>query len=140
MAIGLDNCGLRELAVRGDERGSLIAIEARADVPFDIARVYYIFGTQLGVDRGFHAHSALQQWAICVAGSCVMTLDDSRKRRAFALDRPDVALQIGPMVWREMRDFSADAVLMVIASERYDRTDYIHDYAQFVAAAQAQAA
>ena len=128
----LRNCGLRALTVRGDERGSLVALETGRDVPFAIARVYYIFGTKAGVDRGFHAHHDLRQWAVCVSGSCVMALDDGAAKQDFVLDRPDVALEIGPMIWREMRDFSDDAVLMVLANKPYDEADYIRDYDAFV--------
>lgn len=129
----LRDCGLRALTVRGDDRGSLVAIEAGSDVPFPIARVYYIFDTKAGVDRGFHAHHDLQQLAVCVSGSCVMVLDDGAARQEFRLDRPDTGLRIGPMIWREMRDFSADAVLMVLASKPYDELDYIRDYDAFAA-------
>lgn len=131
----LAGCGLRELNVRGDARGSLIALEVGADVPFAIARVYYIFGTRPGVERGFHAHHDLTQWAACVSGSCTMILDDGRERQAFVLDRPDLALQIGPMIWREMKDFSDGAVLMVLASAAYDEADYIRDYGEFLSLA-----
>lgn len=106
-------------------------------MPFDIARVYYIFGTAEGVERGFHAHRDLTQWAICVRGACTMILDDGRERAEVLLDRPDRALEIGSMIWREMRDFSADAVLLVLASERYNEADYIRDYATFKGLVQA---
>jgi dTDP-4-dehydrorhamnose 3,5-epimerase len=119
------------LEVRGDERGSLIAVEAATGVPFDIARVYYIFGTKSGVERGFHAHRQLTQWAICVSGACTLTLDDGSGRTDVRLDAPERAVEIGPMVWREMRDFTPDAVLVVLASAPYDESDYIRDYEQF---------
>jgi dTDP-4-dehydrorhamnose 3,5-epimerase-like enzyme len=127
------NCRVHPLAINGDERGSLIALEGGRDVPFEVARVYYIFGTGPGIARGFHAHRDLRQLAICVSGSCVITLDDGHRRGEVSLDRPDLAIEIGSMVWREMRDFSEDAVLLVLASAHYDSTDYIHSYEQFVA-------
>jgi len=120
-----------ELEVRGDERGSLIALEAATGVPFAIERVYYIFGTREGVVRGLHAHHALTQWAVCVAGACTVLLDDGRERTDVRLDRPDLALQIGPMVWHEMRDFEPGTVLMVLADGPYDEADYIRDQAEF---------
>ena len=130
---GLEACELVSLAVRGDDRGSLIALEGRsAQVPFDIARVYYVFATAVGIDRGFHAHHALRQLAIAVSGSCTMFLDDGRETREVRLDRPDLGLVIGPMVWREMRDFSADCVLLVLADAKYDEADYIRDYDMFI--------
>ena len=131
----LSNCSLVELAVKGDDRGSLVAIEGRHDVPFDIARVYYVFDTRAGIARGFHAHLDLQQLAICVSGSCVMVLDDGRERVDVPLASPSVGLLIGPMIWREMRDFSPDCVLIVLASARYEESDYIRDYGEFFATA-----
>jgi dTDP-4-dehydrorhamnose 3,5-epimerase-like enzyme len=120
------------LPVRGDDRGSLIALEAATGVPFDIRRVYYIFGTGSGMVRGMHAHRQLRQWAVCVAGACTITLDDGHCRSEIVLDAPDQALEIGPMIWREMRDFTPDAVLLVLASEPYDESDYVREYQNFL--------
>ena len=125
-------CRELELDVRGDERGSLIALEAATGVPFAIERVYYIFGTGEGVVRGLHAHRDLTQWAVCVAGACTLTLDDGTTRSDIRLDRPDRGIEIGPMIWREMRDFTAGAVLLVLANREYDRDDYIRDYGRFL--------
>jgi dTDP-4-dehydrorhamnose 3,5-epimerase len=120
------------LSIKGDERGSLIAIEQLAQLPFEIARVYYIFGTLPEVTRGFHSHKTLHQFAVAVAGSCVMILDDGAERERVALDRPDVGIHIPPDVWHEMEDFSPDCVLLVIASAPYDEADYIRDYQDFL--------
>lgn len=129
---GLEACELVSLAVRGDDRGSLIALEGHsAHVPFDIARVYYVFATAPGINRGFHAHHALNQIAIAISGSCTMHFDDGREKRAVRLDRPDIAVTIPPMVWHEMHDFSADCVLLVLTDAKYDEADYIRDYAKF---------
>ncbi len=116
----------------GDDRGSLVALEAHKTVPFDIKRVYYIFGTQVGVSRGFHAHRALQQVAVCVAGKCRMVLDDGQRRENVWLDSPTKGLLIGDLVWREMHDFSPDCVLLVLASEHYFENDYIRNYSDFL--------
>ncbi len=116
----------------GDERGSLVALEAGNTVPFDIKRVYYIFGTEKNVARGFHAHHNLQQVAICVTGKCRMILDDGNTREEVWLDSPTKGLLIGDLVWREMHDFSEDCVLLVLASEYYDENDYIRDYDKFL--------
>ncbi len=115
----------------GDERGSLVAIEAHKTVPFEVKRVYYIFGTKPVVSRGFHAHRALQQVAVCVAGKCRMVLDDGHQREDVWLDSPTKGLLIGNLVWREMHDFSPDCVLLVLASEFYNEADYIRSYAEF---------
>jgi dTDP-4-dehydrorhamnose 3,5-epimerase-like enzyme len=128
-------CRLIPLTVRGDDRGSLVAIEALSDVPFAIARVYYVFATTQGTVRGHHAHRALNQLAVAVSGSCTMLLDDGIDKVSVRLDDPAVGLTMGPMIWREMSEFSADCVLMVLADQVYDEADYIRDYADFRAIA-----
>lgn len=118
--------------ILGDERGSLIALEANKNIPFDIKRVYYIFATQMGVRRGLHAHKKLNQVAVCVTGSCKFLLDDGYTRQVLELNTPNRGLLIKQMVWREMFDFSPDCVLMVLADAYYDEGDYIRDYDQFI--------
>jgi dTDP-4-dehydrorhamnose 3,5-epimerase-like enzyme len=115
----------------GDDRGSLVALEAHKTVPFEVKRVYYIFATKLGVSRGFHAHRALQQVAVCVTGKCRIVLDDGTRREEVWLDSPTKGLFIGDLVWREMHDFSPDCVLLVLANEHYNETDYIRSYDEF---------
>lgn len=115
----------------GDDRGSLVALESQQTIPFDIKRVYYIFGTQRGVARGFHAHKQLKQVAVCVTGRCRMVLDDGNQREEVWLDSATKGILIEDMVWREMHDFSEDCVLLVLASEHYDESDYIRDYTEF---------
>ncbi|WP_339666543.1 FdtA/QdtA family cupin domain-containing protein [uncultured Pseudomonas sp.] len=120
-----------DLPTRGDDRGSLVAIEAQDSIPFAVNRVYYIFGTQAGVSRGFHAHLALKQLAVCVAGRCRMKLDNGHIREDVWLDSPEKGIFIEGLIWREMHDFSPDCVLLVLASEHYDEADYVRDYADF---------
>lgn len=133
--LDVDRCRMIGLAIRGDDRGSLIALEGSRDLPFEIRRAYYIFGTKPGVTRGRHAHHALNQLAVAVSGRCTMTLDDGRNRRDVILDDPAAGLLIGPMVWREMSHFSADCVLLVLADSPYSEEDYIRDYDRFAALA-----
>lgn len=116
----------------GDARGSLVALEANKTVPFDIKRVYYIFSTKAGVIRGFHAHKALKQVAVCVTGSCRMLLDDGQQKESILLDSPTKGLVIENLVWREIHDFTPDCVLLVLASDHYDEFDYIRDYCDFI--------
>jgi dTDP-4-dehydrorhamnose 3,5-epimerase-like enzyme len=118
--------------IKGDERGSLIAIENNYNVPFDIKRVYYIFDTKDGVRRGYHAHIELKQLAIAVRGSCEFLLDDGVNRDSVKLDSPNYGLYIDGLIWREMYNFSNDCVLLVLASEYYDESDYIRDYSDFL--------
>lgn len=124
-----------DFAALGDERGALVALEANRQIPFDIKRVYYIYGTVQGVARGFHAHKALKQVAIAVRGSCRFVLDDGNDRVEVLLDNPAQGLLIESFMWREMHDFSADCVLMVLADQLYDESDYIRDYDYFLSVA-----
>lgn len=122
-----------DLPSHGDDRGSLVAIESGRHVPFDVKRVYYIFGTQNDVSRGFHAHLELKQLLVCVSGSCSLVIDDGHERQSFRLDSPESGILIEGLLWREMHDFSSDCVLLVLASEHYDERDYIRDYTDFKA-------
>lgn len=122
----------------GDDRGSLVALEAGKTVPFDIKRVYYIFDTKEGVSRGYHAHRNLKQVAVCVTGSCRFILDDGFKQEEIILDSSTKGILIEGLIWREMHDFTPDCVLMVLASEHYDEADYIRDYQKFVDEARLQ--
>ena len=116
----------------GDDRGQLIAIEANKDLPFAVKRVYYIYDTLEGVRRGFHAHRNLQQVLICVSGSCKIHLDNGRETAEVLLEKPSEGLYIANDMWREMYDFTPDAVLLVLASEYYDEADYIRNYEDFL--------
>lgn len=123
---------LVDFKVQGDDRGSLVSLEAKRNIPFEIKRVYYIFDTKQGVSRGFHAHKALKQVVIALSGSCTFLLDDGIKRDSVVLNSSKQGLLVNAYTWREMHDFSEDCVLMVLASEYYDEADYIRDYSEFL--------
>lgn len=123
---------LLKFNIIGDQRGSLIALEGNHDIPFDIKRVYYIFGTEKSVIRGKHAHKKLEQVIFCPSGSCDFILDDGKNREKVSLTRPDEGLYIKNNLWREFTNFSKDCVVMVLASEPYTESDYIRDYDEFV--------
>ena len=114
-----------------DDRGSLVAMETIDKVPFEIKRVYFIFDTLKDVSRGFHAHKQLKQIAICVSGKCRMVIDDGKNREEVWLDSPSKGIFIDTNLWREMHDFSEDCVLLVLASEHYNESDYIRSYDDF---------
>lgn len=116
----------------GDERGQLVALEELKDIPFKIKRVYYMYDTAERVVRGHHAHKSLQQILICIHGSCKIKLDNGRETKIVPLEKPYEGLYVSNVMWREMYDFSSDAVLMVLASELYDPDDYIRDYDEFL--------
>ncbi len=125
---------LMEFDVKGDERGRLVALEENINIPFTFKRVYFIYATEPGFIRGKHAHKNLQQVAVCVHGSCRFILDNGKRRESFLLDKPHVGLYMNKMVWREMDQFSSDAVVMVVADQLYDEADYIRDYETFLKA------
>ena len=116
----------------GDERGQLVALEAGHDVPFEIKRVYYMYDTGEGVIRGCHAHKKLDQVLICLKGSCKILLDNGMEKETVSLEKPYEGLYITGNIWREMHDFTPDAVLIVLASEPYNEDDYIRDYDTFL--------
>lgn len=116
----------------GDERGMLVALEEFKDIPFEIKRVYYMYHTKEGVRRGFHAHKELEQILICIHGSCKVLLDNGEEKKVVSLEKPYEGLYISNDMWREMYDFSEDAVLMVLASEYYNENDYIRNYDEFL--------
>ena len=118
--------------MHGDDRGMLIALEEFKDIPFEIKRVYYMYDTKAGVRRGFHAHRSLEQILVCIHGSCKVQLDNGIEKKIVALERPYEGLYISNDIWREMFDFSPEAVLMVLASDYYKEEDYIRDYEEFL--------
>lgn len=128
-----DGTKLIDFKTLGDERGTLVALEEDSSViPFEIKRVYYMWDTTPGMVRGKHAHYKLKQVLVCVSGSCDIVLDDGHERCSVHLDSPARGLFIDGFVWREMENFSQDAVLMVLASEHYEEADYIRDYDVFL--------
>ncbi len=127
---------LVDLPSFGDDRGGLVAIESNQSIPFEIKRLYYIFNTLNDKPRGFHAHINLKQIAVCVRGSCRFVLDNGLQKEDVILNSPLKGLYIEDLIWREMHDFSDDCVLLVLASNHYDESDYIRDYQVFLKAVQ----
>lgn len=116
----------------GDDRGQLVALEEYNDIPFEIKRVYYMYDTGEGVVRGHHAHKSLEQILICIHGSCKILLDNGKEKKKVFLEKPYEGLYVPNNMWREMYDFSPDAVLMCLASDVYREEDYIRDYDAFL--------
>ena len=116
----------------GDSRGQLVSLEEYSDIPFRIKRVYYVYDTLPNVRRGFHAHKSLEQIMICIHGKCKILLDNGLEKKNVYLEKPYEGLYIPNNVWREMYDFSEDAVLLVLASDLYHEEDYIRDYDEFL--------
>jgi hypothetical protein len=127
----LTDCQMIELKKITDPRGNLTPIESYIDVPFNIERVYYLYDVPGGSHRGGHAHKELQQLIIAISGSFDVTLDDGFSKKKFTLNRPYFGLLVCPMTWREIDNFSSASVCMVIASQKFDESDYFRDYEMF---------
>ena len=130
------NVSLIRFQVHGDDRGSLIALENGHNLPFDVKRVYYIFGTKAGVPRGFHAHRKLKQLLIATSGSVEIQCEMNGRETVYLLDTPDKGLLIEGIVWHTMENFSPDCVLTVLADDYYNEEDYIRNYNDFLKAQQ----
>ncbi|CAI6150549.1 MAG: TDP-4-oxo-6-deoxy-alpha-D-glucose-3,4-oxoisomerase [uncultured Sulfurimonas sp.] len=123
---------LDEFKVLGDDRGQLVALESNRQIPFDVKRVFYIYGTQPDTPRGNHSHYKTKQYLVAVAGSCKITLDDGKNKETFNLNKPNLGLFQDALFWGTMHDFSSDCVLLVMADAYYDASDYITNYDDFL--------
>lgn len=130
--MGVERARLIDMPTITDERGRLTVIEGGRQIPFAIARVYYISGVPTGKTRGGHAHRRGEEILFAAAGSLAVELDDGRARRRFTLDHPSVGLYVPPLVWGRQEDFAAGTVCLVLASIPYDERDYCRDYAEFL--------
>lgn len=117
-----------------DPRGDLTFVEGGRHIPFDIARVYYLYNVPVDAERGGHAHRQLEQVIFALSGSFRIKIDDGHSTSQHWLRDPRKGLYVNRMIWREMDNFSQGAVCMVLASHRYDESDYFRDYADFVTA------
>lgn len=131
----IQNTGMLHFKEHADHYGRLVPIEAGGDVPFEVKRIYYIYDVEDGMRRGYHSHRDLHQALVCVHGSVRVLVKTPFEEETVLLEDPTSALYIGPMVWREMYDFTPDAVLLVLASEHYTISDYIRDYSIYEAEA-----
>jgi dTDP-4-dehydrorhamnose 3,5-epimerase-like enzyme len=127
----IHDCKLIDLRKIHDVRGNLTPIEGGMDVPFDIKRVYYLYDVPGGESRGAHAHRELYQLIVAASGSFTVTLDDGTEKKSFNLNRSYYGLLVVPGIWRDLDDFSSGAVLLCLASEHYDESDYVRCYADF---------
>ena len=123
---------ITELKVLGDDRGQLVALEGNRNIPFDIKRVFYIYGTLEDIPRGNHSHYKAKQFLISVNGSCKVTLDNGSEKETFDLNSQNIGLLQDALIWGSMHDFSDDCVLMVLSDCYYDESDYIRDYDKFL--------
>ena len=130
----VNDCSVIDLPRIARREGQLTPVEGIHQVPFDIARVYYLYDVPGGSERGGHAHKALRQLIIAMSGSFDVLLDDGDEQKRFHLNRSYVGLYVCPMIWRQLDNFSSGSVCMVLASNRYDEADYFRDYGDFLRA------
>ena len=116
----------------GDERGNLVVVEGNSDIPFDLKRVFYIYGSDPDVVRGMHANRKTEFVMINVGGTSKVKVDNGFETVVVELNRPRMGIYLPTMVWKEMYDFSEDSILLVLASEHYDSKEYIRDYNDFL--------
>lgn len=133
MSHNMNNVRMLDFPIMGDERGYLVVAEGMKDIPFDIKRIFYIFGSQPGVVRGNHANKESEFVLINVAGTSKVKVKDGEGNEAiYCLNRPHTGVYLPTMVWKEMYDFSDDSVLLCLASQLYDPDEYIRSYDEFV--------
>ena len=137
--MSLNDCRIIELPKIHNPSGNLTFIESDNQIPFAIQRVYHVYDVPGGSERGGHAHKNLHQFIVAMSGSFDITLDDGKDKRKFHLARSYYGLYICPMIWREIDNFSSGSVLMCLASEKYDETDYYRSYDEFMRARWASA-
>ena len=130
----IENCKIIELPKITEPRGNLTFVEGTNHIPFDIRRVYYLYDVPGGAERGGHAHKGLHQLIIAMSGSFDVVLDDRQNKKRFHLNRSYFGLYVCPMIWRELDNFSSGSVCLVLASNKYDESDYYRDYDDFMKA------
>lgn len=130
----IDRCDIIQLPKISDPRGNLTFVEGGEQIPFDIVRVYFLYDVPGGAERGGHAHKELHQLIIAMSGSFDVILDDGSEKKRFHLNRSYYGLYVCPMMWRELDNFSSGSVCLVLASNRYDKSDYYRDYDAYLTA------
>ena len=125
-------CSIVELSRHHHEKGNITVVLNSSTIPFEVRRTYYLYDIPGGESRGGHAHRKLQQLIVAASGSFSVTLNDGRVKRTFVMNRPYQGLLIVPGIWRTLEDFSSGSVCLVLASEKYEESDYIRDYEEFI--------
>ena len=128
----MELCRLLEFSEKGDDRGKLVIVEGAKDVPFEIKRLFYIYGSDCDVVRGKHANRDSEFVLINVSGTSKVMVTDGKEKQIVELTKPRQGVYLPKMVWKEMYDFSPDSVLLVLASTHYDGSEYIRDYDEYL--------
>ena len=125
-------CKLIDFTEFGDERGKLVVIEGGIDIPFQIRRTFYIYGSDMNAVRGKHANRKSEFVLINIGGTSKVRVDNGKQSEIIELNRPHSGIYIPKMIWKDMYDFSEDSILLVLSSEHYDESEYIRDYDEYV--------
>jgi dTDP-4-dehydrorhamnose 3,5-epimerase-like enzyme len=125
------DCVILPLIKIHNRAGNITIVENQQNVPFDVKRVYYLYDIPGGEARGGHAHKELYQLIVAASGAFDVLLDDGRNKKVVTLNRPDYGILVVPGIWRELMEFSAGAICLVLASHKYDKNDYIREYKDF---------
>lgn len=126
------DCSIIDISKIYNEAGNITVVENGLNIPFDVKRVYYLYDVPGGEARGGHAHYELQQYIVAASGSFDVILNDGRNRKIVSLNRPNFALHIVPGLWRELDNFSSGSICLVLASHKYEESDYIRNYGEFL--------
>jgi len=126
------DCHVLQLSKIFNLAGNITIVEGNKNVPFNLRRVYYLYDIPGGESRGGHAHRELYQLIIAASGSFEVMLDDGKNKKIVRLNRPNFGLLVVPGIWRELFEFSSGAICMVLASHKYDESDYLRDYNSFI--------
>ena len=128
----IEQCRTMNLPKVHNRAGNITSLNSGSDLPFSIRRIYYLYDVPGGAERGGHAHRDLEQLIVAASGSFTVVLDDGRSKKNIMLNQPYIGLHVVPGIWRELKDFSSGAILLVLASRKYEESDYIRDYQTFV--------
>lgn len=126
------DCVILPLSKIHNRAGNITIVEGQTNIPFDIRRIYYLYDIPGGEDRGGHAHKELYQLIVAASGSFNVLLDDGQNKKIVMLNRPDYGLLVVPGIWRELFEFSSGAICLVLASNKYEKEDYIRQYDEFI--------
>ena len=132
MSFSIDDCKVICLGKFESINGNLTVLENKLDISFDVNRIYFLYDIPGGESRGAHAHKELEQYIVAASGSFTVTLDDGRMKKMFTLNRPNLALNVKPGIWRDINNFSSGAICLVLASLMYEESDYIRDYDSYL--------
>jgi hypothetical protein len=132
MKISVDDCSVVELPRIKNRAGNITPIHGSAEVPFEIKRVFYLYDIPGGADRGAHAHRSCHQFIVAASGSFEIEMDDGVTKRTVSLNRPYYGLHIPPGIWAAEKGFSSGAICLVLTSEKYDASDYIRSYSEYL--------